>query len=24
MNLANRKTCQGSWVASWVFTVGWW
>ncbi|EGQ8297081.1 hypothetical protein GTW31_23945 [Vibrio parahaemolyticus] len=24
MNISNRKTCQGSWVASWVFTVGWW
>ncbi|EGR2191095.1 TPA: hypothetical protein I7208_21695 [Vibrio vulnificus] len=23
MNLSNRKTCQGSRVASLVFTVGW-
>ncbi|EGQ9976241.1 hypothetical protein FWP56_22375 [Vibrio vulnificus] len=23
MNLSNRKTCQISWVASLVFTVGW-
>ncbi|RZP55483.1 hypothetical protein D8T47_21505 [Vibrio vulnificus] len=23
MNLSNRKTCQCSWVASLVFTVGW-
>ncbi|HAS6346098.1 TPA: hypothetical protein I7243_22920 [Vibrio vulnificus] len=24
MNLFSRKTCQGSLVASLVFTVGWW
>ncbi|EGR0400066.1 TPA: hypothetical protein GRI66_24130 [Vibrio parahaemolyticus] len=24
MNLSNRKTCQCSWVASLVFSVGWW
>ncbi|EGR3366002.1 hypothetical protein DMN80_24140 [Vibrio parahaemolyticus] len=24
MNLSNRKTCQRSWVASLVFSVGWW
>ncbi|HAS6253568.1 TPA: hypothetical protein I7225_21975 [Vibrio vulnificus] len=24
MNLSNRKTCQNSWVASLVFSVGWW
>ncbi|TMX60442.1 hypothetical protein DA097_17350 [Vibrio rotiferianus] len=23
MNLSSRKTCQCSWVASMVFTVGW-
>ncbi|RZP55484.1 hypothetical protein D8T47_21510 [Vibrio vulnificus] len=23
MNFFNRKTCQGSWVASLVFSVGW-
>ncbi|TXM07381.1 hypothetical protein FVP09_24015 [Vibrio parahaemolyticus] len=23
MNLSNRKTCQCSWVASLVFSVGW-
>ncbi|EGR0068614.1 hypothetical protein GNY17_00430 [Vibrio parahaemolyticus] len=23
MNLSSRKTCQISWVASLVFTVGW-
>ncbi|HAS8349260.1 TPA: hypothetical protein I7712_23085 [Vibrio vulnificus] len=23
MNLSGRKTCQISWVASLVFTVGW-
>ncbi|EGQ9240491.1 TPA: hypothetical protein I7203_21570 [Vibrio vulnificus] len=23
MNLSNRKTCQNSWVASLVFSVGW-
>ncbi|HAS6322996.1 TPA: hypothetical protein I7235_21995 [Vibrio vulnificus] len=23
MNLSIRKTCQHSWVASLVFTVGW-
>ncbi|TOH76955.1 hypothetical protein CGI72_22945 [Vibrio parahaemolyticus] len=24
LNLSNRKTCQRSWVASLVFSVGWW
>ncbi|AYO10968.1 hypothetical protein D0784_09730 [Vibrio campbellii] len=24
MNLLNRKTCQDSWVASLVFSIGWW
>ncbi|EGR0089201.1 TPA: hypothetical protein I7226_21590 [Vibrio vulnificus] len=24
MNLSNRKTCQDSWVASLVFSVGRW
>ncbi|EGQ9921523.1 hypothetical protein F6X00_10890 [Vibrio vulnificus] len=24
MNLSSRKTCQCSWVASLVFSVGWW
>ncbi|RTZ13582.1 hypothetical protein EJ063_19735 [Vibrio aquaticus] len=24
MNLSNRKTCQDSWVASLVFSIGWW
>ncbi|HAS8340194.1 TPA: hypothetical protein I7716_21655 [Vibrio vulnificus] len=24
MNISNRKTCQNSWVASLVFSVGWW
>ncbi|TOG57797.1 hypothetical protein CGI03_22785 [Vibrio parahaemolyticus] len=24
LNLSNRKTCQCSWVASLVFSVGWW
>ncbi|HAS8565830.1 TPA: hypothetical protein I7774_22550 [Vibrio vulnificus] len=24
MNLSNRKTCQISWVASLVFSAGWW
>ncbi|TBT26584.1 hypothetical protein D5E85_26400 [Vibrio parahaemolyticus] len=24
MNLFSRKTCQISWVASLVFSVGWW
>ncbi|HAS6087920.1 TPA: hypothetical protein I7221_13155 [Vibrio vulnificus] len=24
MNLSSRKTCQISWVASLVFSVGWW
>ncbi|EGR0063724.1 TPA: hypothetical protein I7753_21905 [Vibrio vulnificus] len=24
MNFLNRKTCQSSWVASLVFSVGWW
>ncbi|AYO06058.1 hypothetical protein EJ063_15920 [Vibrio aquaticus] len=24
MNLSNRKTCQNSWVASLVFSVGRW
>ncbi|HAT8493262.1 TPA: hypothetical protein I7211_21845 [Vibrio vulnificus] len=24
MNLSNRKTCHCSWVASLVFSVGWW
>ncbi|HAS8533410.1 TPA: hypothetical protein I7745_21165 [Vibrio vulnificus] len=24
MNLSNRKTCERSWVASLVFSVGWW
>ncbi|TYZ35371.1 hypothetical protein EWT61_18155 [Vibrio alginolyticus] len=24
MNLSSRKTCQSSWVASLVFSVGWW
>ncbi|RTZ14530.1 hypothetical protein EJ063_15915 [Vibrio aquaticus] len=24
MNLSNRKTCQDSWVASLVFSVGPW
>ncbi|HAS8174052.1 TPA: hypothetical protein I7680_21540 [Vibrio vulnificus] len=24
MNPFSRKTCQYSWVASLVFTVGWW
>ncbi|HAT8502526.1 TPA: hypothetical protein I7212_23315 [Vibrio vulnificus] len=23
MNLSSRKTCQNSWIASLVFTVGW-
>ncbi|TOF73458.1 hypothetical protein CGH91_22875 [Vibrio parahaemolyticus] len=24
LNLSSRKTCQCSWVASLVFSVGWW
>ncbi|HAS6868291.1 TPA: hypothetical protein GRI90_23215 [Vibrio parahaemolyticus] len=24
MNLFSRKTCEISWVASLVFSVGWW
>ncbi|HAS6966925.1 hypothetical protein CYQ90_24130 [Vibrio parahaemolyticus] len=24
MNYSCRKTCQGSWVASLAFRVGWW
>ncbi|EGR1894365.1 hypothetical protein D3O61_22780 [Vibrio vulnificus] len=24
MNYSHRKTCQVSWVASLVFSVGWW
>ncbi|EGQ9054381.1 hypothetical protein GEN90_20090 [Vibrio parahaemolyticus] len=24
MNLSSCKTCQCSWVASLVFSVGWW
>ncbi|HAS6322894.1 TPA: hypothetical protein I7235_21425 [Vibrio vulnificus] len=24
MNLSCRKTCQSSWVASLVFSAGWW
>ncbi|HAS6309457.1 TPA: hypothetical protein I7230_22920 [Vibrio vulnificus] len=24
MNFSYRKTCQISWVASLVFSVGWW
>ncbi|HAS8286858.1 TPA: hypothetical protein I7695_21860 [Vibrio vulnificus] len=24
MNLSSLKTCQCSWVASLVFSVGWW
>ncbi len=24
LNISNRKTCQSSWVASLVFSAGWW
>ncbi|POC20903.1 hypothetical protein CRN46_15665 [Vibrio vulnificus] len=24
LNISNRKTCQNWWVASLVFSVGWW
>ncbi|HAS8349108.1 TPA: hypothetical protein I7712_22210 [Vibrio vulnificus] len=24
MNISSRKTCQRPWVASLVFSVGWW
>jgi len=24
LNISNRKTCQSSWVASFIFGAGWW